>query len=53
MPQPQPVMWRHQHTGGRVVYDALGHDHESLLQPDHANALREMVRWALTSEETL
>ena len=53
MPQPQPVMWRHQHTGGRVVYDALGHDRESLLQPDHANALREMVRWALTSEETL
>jgi len=52
MPKPQPVMWRHQHAGGRVVYDALGHDRESLLQPDHADALRGMVRWALAMEAT-
>jgi len=30
-----------------VIYDALGHDSESLHHPSHAQLLRESVKWAL------
>ena len=47
MPKPQPVAWSHTVGPGRVIYDALGHDSESLCHPVHAQLLRESVEWAL------
>jgi type 1 glutamine amidotransferase len=47
MPTPQPVVWSHTVGAGRVIYDALGHDSESLHHPAHAQLLRESVKWAL------
>ena len=48
---PQPLIWSHTFGNGRVVYNALGHDHESLNHPEHAEALRCVVRWALDMEK--
>lgn len=47
MPKPQPIVWSHTVGPGRVIYDALGHDSESLCHPVHAQLLRESVEWAL------
>lgn len=46
---PQPLLWIHEWRGGRVVYDALGHDAASLRQPEHVAALSRSVEWALGS----
>lgn len=43
----QVVMWRRRHGDGRVVVDTLGHDHHSLDDPTHADALRAAVAWAV------
>ena len=43
----QPVLWAHSAGGGRVVYDALGHDDRSLAHPIHATVIRRAARWAL------
>lgn len=50
MPKAQPVLWRQTVGPGRVVYDALGHDSDSLLHPQHAHWLRKLVAWALAEE---
>ncbi|MDG2036761.1 MAG: ThuA domain-containing protein [Luminiphilus sp.] len=47
MPIPQPIVWSHTVGAGRVIYNALGHDSESLQHPSHAQLLRETVKWAL------
>ncbi len=47
MPTPQPVVWSHKVGAGRVIYDALGHDGDSLNHPSHAQLLRDTVSWAL------
>jgi len=47
MPTSQPIVWSHRVGAGRVIYDALGHDSESLSHPAHAQLLRETVSWAL------
>ena len=47
MPTPQPIVWSQTVGAGRVIYDALGHDRESLHHPAHAQLLRETVKWAL------
>ena len=47
MPTSQPIVWSHRVGAGRVIYDALGHDRESLSHPSHAHLLRETVSWAL------
>ena len=47
MPTSQPIVWSHRVGAGRVIYDALGHDKESLSHPAHAQLLRETVSWAL------
>lgn len=47
MPTPQPIVWSQTIGAGRVIYDALGHDSESLQHPSHAQLLRETVKWAL------
>ncbi len=47
MPTSQPIVWSHRVGAGRVIYDALGHDRESLSHPAHAQLLRETVSWAL------
>jgi len=44
---PQPIVWSHTVGAGRVIYDALGHDSQSLQHPSHAELLRETVKWAL------
>ena len=46
-PDPQPVLWLNEYGTGRVVYDSLGHEPDSLLQQDHAALIRSAVSWAL------
>jgi type 1 glutamine amidotransferase len=51
MPTPQPLVWSHTVGAGRVIYNALGHDSESLSHPSHAQLLRESVKWALNEAQ--
>ena len=51
MPTSQPIVWAHTVGAGRVIYDALGHDSESLQHPAHAQLLRETVKWALSEAD--
>ena len=46
----QPLLWLHEWKGGRVVYDALGHDAASLREPGHAEALGRAVDWMLAGQ---
>jgi hypothetical protein len=41
----QPLLWAHDHGGGRVVYDALGHHPASYQVPAHAEIVRRAIRW--------
>jgi type 1 glutamine amidotransferase len=43
----QPLLWVRSVRGGRVIYDALGHDDRSLTQPAHAEIIRRAAEWAL------
>jgi type 1 glutamine amidotransferase len=43
--QPQPLLWAREVGGGRVAYDALGHDERSLTQPSHATIIRRAAAW--------
>lgn len=40
-----PVLWARSVGGGRVVYDALGHDERSFAAPAHQQILHQAVRW--------
>ncbi len=40
-----PLLWAHEHGGGRVVYDALGHHPPSYDVPEHAEVVRRAIRW--------
>lgn len=42
---PQPVLWARQFGEGKVVYDALGHDAESITHPVHAGILQRAAQW--------
>ncbi len=42
-----PVLWSRQWEGGRVVYDALGHDAQSLDHPVHQQLIARAAAWAL------
>jgi len=42
----QPVLWAHEFGRGRVVFDALGHDRNSLRQPVHARLVQRCAAWA-------
>ena len=46
----QPIGWTREVGDGRVFYDALGHDGESLRHPEHARLLQQGVRWLLKEE---
>ena len=48
-PPAQPLLWAHEHAGGRVVYDALGHHPPSYEVPAHREILTRAIRWAATS----
>jgi uncharacterized protein len=39
------VLWARESGGGRVVYDALGHDERSLAAAAHRQILEQAVRW--------
>jgi hypothetical protein len=43
----QPVVWTHRFGSGRVVYDGLGHDVESLGHPAHRRLLEQAITWIL------
>ena len=45
-----PLLWIHEYGGGRVVYDAMGHDAQAIKQADHAKVLRQSVAWATGRE---
>jgi type 1 glutamine amidotransferase len=40
-----PAVWAREVGGGRVVYDALGHDVRSYESPGHAALLRRAAAW--------
>ena len=40
-----PLVWAREVGGGRVVYDALGHDTRSYAEPAHAALLRRAAAW--------
>lgn len=40
-----PVVWAREFGGGRVVYDALGHDTRSYAEPAHTALLRHAAAW--------
>ncbi len=44
---PQPLLWAREYGQGRVVYDALGHDANSVNHPVHSIILRRAAKWAL------
>lgn len=44
---PQPVVWTNRYGSGRVVYDGLGHDVESMRNPAHRRLLGQAVEWIL------
>jgi type 1 glutamine amidotransferase len=41
------VLWTRQWEGARVVYDALGHDAQSLDHPVHRQLIERAAAWAL------
>lgn len=45
--EDQPLLAARERFGGRVVYDALGHDMRSLGHPAHQTILRRSALWAL------
>ncbi|HEY0780201.1 MAG TPA: ThuA domain-containing protein [Gemmatirosa sp.] len=40
-----PLLWARRYGGGRVVYDALGHDLPSYAVPEHREIVRRAIRW--------
>jgi hypothetical protein len=44
--EPQPLLWARDVGGGRVAYDALGHDEGSLAEPTHAVIIGRAASWA-------
>ncbi len=42
-----PVLWARQAEGGRVAFDALGHDAASLEHPTHRRIVARAALWAL------
>lgn len=42
-----PVMWRHRYGKGRVIYDALGHGPDTILEPTHLGILKRAVQWLI------
>lgn len=49
----QPLLWARTFGDGRVVYDALGHDVASLVEPTHARILTRAALWALGRDEEI
>jgi type 1 glutamine amidotransferase len=47
---PQPIAWARHVGRGRVVYDALGHDAQSLYVPGHARFVRQAAEWLLATD---
>jgi hypothetical protein len=49
-----PVLWAHPLDKGRVVFDALGHDRNSLQNPVHGRLIQRSAAWACGfSEESV
>ena len=46
----QPLLWARAAGGGRVVYDALGHDASSFALSEHRTILRRAALWAAGRE---
>lgn len=44
--QAWPCLWARELGGARVVYDALGHDSDSLLHPTHRRMLQRAALWS-------
>ena len=42
-----PITWLHHAGPARVAYNALGHDHRSLDNPDHRALLTRLIGWLL------
>jgi type 1 glutamine amidotransferase len=41
------ILWAHHHLGGRVVYDALGHDARSYDSAGHVRFVQRSMAWLL------
>ena len=44
----QPLAWQHTYGSGKVFYDALGHDAQSINQTSHAQLIKAAARWLRT-----
>jgi type 1 glutamine amidotransferase len=44
------VLWARQWEGGRVLYDALGHNTQSLDHPVHRQLIARAAAWLLGRE---
>jgi uncharacterized protein len=42
-----PILWAHHYLGGRVVYDALGHDRRSYDSTGHVRFVQRTIAWLL------
>jgi uncharacterized protein len=47
-----PILWAHHHLGGRVVYDALGHDTRSYDSAGHVRLVERSIAWLLENSES-
>lgn len=47
-----PVLWTREWEGGRVVYDALGHNAKSLDHPVHRQLIQRAASWALAPQDS-
>ena len=45
-PRPQPVLWTHQYGRGRIVFDALGHNRNSIEHGTHSLLIKRCAAWA-------
>jgi len=50
MGDDHPLVWCHEHGGGRVFYTALGHSSEAYADPDFRAHLLGGIRWAARVE---
>lgn len=50
---PQPVVWVHTYGRGRIVYDAFGHDTDSLTDECHERLIQQAVEWVCARSEPL
>ena len=42
----QPVIWTNKYGLGKIAYDGLGHDKDSIENPVHSEIIKKCALWA-------